>query len=161
MNVAEGDYILAINGHPLDASVNIFSVLENTADKQVSLTVSREGAPTVTRTVTVIPTGSETGLRQWDWVAQNQEYVERKSGGKVAYVYLPDTADNGFAFFNRMFFSQSDHDGLIVDDRRNSGGQAANYILEVLSGNTCPAGRTATGSYSTPPPAVSMARRRC
>ena len=133
VNVTEGDYILAIDGHPLDASVNIFSLLENTVDKQVSLTVSRDGATGASRTVTVIPTGSETGLRQWDWVAHNQEYVERKSGGKIAYVYLPDTGDNGFAYFNRMFFAQTDHDGLIVDDRRNGGGQAANYILEVLN----------------------------
>jgi len=133
VNVAEGDYILAINGHPLDAGVNIFSLLENTVDKQVSLTVSRDGATSASRTVTVIPTGSETGLRQWDWVARNQEYVERKSGGRIAYVYLPDTGDNGFAFFNRMFFAQVDRDALIVDDRRNGGGQAANYILEVLN----------------------------
>ncbi|HEX4673846.1 MAG TPA: PDZ domain-containing protein [Steroidobacteraceae bacterium] len=133
VNIAEGDYILAINGHPLDATINIFSLLENTVDKQVSLTVSREGSTGASRTVTVIPTGSEVGLRQWDWVARNQEYVERKSGGKIAYVYLPDTADNGYAFFNRMFFAQVDRDALIVDDRRNGGGQAANYILEVLN----------------------------
>jgi tricorn protease len=133
VNVAEGDFILAINGHPLDATVNIFSLLENTVDKQVSLTVSKDGTTESARTVTVIPTGSETALRQWDWVARNQEYVERKSGGKIAYVYLPDTADTGYTFFNRMFFAQIDHDALIVDDRRNSGGQAANYVLEVLS----------------------------
>ncbi len=59
--------------------------------------------------------------------------MDRHSGGKVAYVYLPDTADGGFTFFNRMFFSQVDKDALIVDDRRNSGGQAANYVLEVLN----------------------------
>jgi tricorn protease len=133
VNVSEGDYILAINGHSLDATVNIFSLLENTVDKQVALTVSRNGSTATARTVTVIPTGSETGLRQWEWVARNQEYVERKSGGRIAYVYLPDTFDDGFAFFNRMFFAQSDRDALIVDDRRNSGGQAANYVLEVLS----------------------------
>jgi len=78
----EGDYILAINGHPLDATVNIFSLLENTVDKQVSLTVSREGTTGASRTVTVIPTGSEVGLRQWDWVARNQEYVERKAAAR-------------------------------------------------------------------------------
>jgi len=133
VNVGEGDYILAINGHPLDATINIFSLLENTVDKQVALTVSRSGTSATARTVTVIPTGSETGLRQWEWIAHNQEYVERKSGGRIAYVYLPDTADNGFAFFNRMFFAQSDRDALIIDDRRNGGGQAANYVLEVLS----------------------------
>jgi tricorn protease len=133
VNVAAGDYILAINGHPLDATVNIFSLLQNTVEKQVALTVSRDGTTAMQRTVTVIPIGSETGLRQWDWVAHNQEYVERKSGGRIAYVYLPDTADNGYAFFNRMFFAQADRDAVIVDDRRNGGGQAANYILDVLS----------------------------
>jgi tricorn protease len=133
VNVAEGDYILAINGQPVDATVNIFSLLENTVDKQVALTVSRDGTTEASRTVTVIPTGSEAGLRQWEWVKRNQEYVERKSDGKVAYVYLPDTAAGGYAFFNRMFFAQVDHPAVIVDDRRNSGGQAANYILEVLS----------------------------
>jgi tricorn protease len=133
VNVAEGDYILAINGQTLNATVNIFSLLENTVDKQVSLTVSRDGTAEAARTVTVIPTGSEAGLRQWDWVRQNQEYVDRKSGGKVAYVYLPDTAQGGYTFFNRMFFAQVDRPGVIVDDRRNSGGQAANYILDVLS----------------------------
>lgn len=132
VNVAEGDYILAINGHPLDATVNIFSLLENTVDKQVALTVSRDGSTDSSRTVTVIPIASEVGLRQWDWVARNQEYVDRKSGGKIAYVYLPDTTDNGFTFFNRMFFAQTDRPAVIVDDRRNGGGQAANYVLDVL-----------------------------
>ena len=133
VNVAEGDYILAVNGHPLDATINIFSLLENTVEKQVALTVSRDGTAATQRTVTVIPIAGEAGLRQWDWVAHNQEYVERKSGGRIAYVYLPDTSDSGYTFFNRMFFAQSDHDAVIVDDRRNSGGQAANYILDVLS----------------------------
>jgi tricorn protease len=133
INVAVGDAILAINGHALDGSMNIFALLEGTADKQVSLTVSRDGSAKAARTVVVIPVGNEAALRQWAWVEHNREYVDRKSGGKLAYVYLPDTADDGYTFFNRMFFAQSDKDGLIVDDRRNSGGQAANYVLETLN----------------------------
>lgn len=131
IDVAEGDVILAINGRPLDGSMNIFALLEGTADKQVSLTISREGQPK--RTVVVIPVRNEAALRQWTWVEHNREYVDRKSGGKLGYVYLPDTADDGFKFFNRLFFAQMDKDGLIVDDRRNSGGQAANYVLETLN----------------------------
>jgi tricorn protease len=133
VNVTEGDYILAINGHSLDATLNIYALLQNTAEKQVALTVSRDGTVATQRTVTVIPVRSEVGLRQWDWVAHNQEYVQSRSGGRIAYVYLPDTADNGYTFFNRMFFAQSDRDAVIVADRRNGGGQAANYILDVLS----------------------------
>jgi tricorn protease len=133
IDVAEGDAILAINGRPLDGAINIFSLLEGTVEKQVSLTVSRDGTTKSARTVVVIPVANEGALRQWAWVERNREYVDRKSGGKVAYVYLPDTGDDGFKFFNRMFFAQMDRDGLIVDDRRNSGGQAANYVLETLN----------------------------
>jgi tricorn protease len=133
VDVAEGDAILAINGHPLDGSVNIFSLLEGTAGKQVSLTVSRDGTQKGMHTAIVIPIPSEAALRQWTWVEANRDYVQRKSDGKVAYVYLPDTAGDGYTFFNRMFFAQVDRPGLIVDDRRNSGGQAANYVLEVLN----------------------------
>lgn len=133
VKAGEGDAILAINGHPLDASMNIFALLAGTSGKQVALTLSRDGSAASARTVTVIPIASETDLRRWEWVQRNRDYVDRRSGGRVAYVYLPDTADGGFTFFNRMFFSESDKDALIVDDRRNSGGQAANYVLDVLS----------------------------
>jgi tricorn protease len=129
VNAHEGDAIVAINGHPLDGSSNIFALLEGTVDKQTTITLSRDGT---THDAVVIPIASETALRQWEWVEKNRDYVDRKSGGKIAYVYLPDTADGGFTFFNRMFFSQTDKPALIVDDRRNSGGQAANYVLEVL-----------------------------
>jgi tricorn protease len=133
VDVAEGDAILAINGHALDGSVNIFSLLEGTAGKQLSLTVSHDGTQKGAHTAVVIPVANEAALRQWTWVEENRDYVARKSDGKVAYVYLPDTAGDGYTFFNRMFFAQVDKPGLIVDDRRNSGGQAANYVLEVLN----------------------------
>jgi tricorn protease len=129
----EGDAILAIDGHSLDGSVNIFALLAGTVDKQVTITLSRDGTAQSAHTAVVIPVASEAALRQWEWVEHNRDYVDRKTAGKVAYVYLPDTADGGFTFFNRMFFSQVDRSGLIVDDRRNAGGQAANYVLEVLN----------------------------
>jgi len=133
VDAAEGDAILAVNGRALDGSINLFSLLAGTVDKQVSLTLSRDGTPKAAHTAVVIPIASETGLRQWEWVQHNRDYVERRSAGRIAYVYLPDTADGGFTFFNRMFFAESDKQALIVDDRRNSGGQAANYVLEMLS----------------------------
>ena len=155
VDVAEGDAILAINGHALDGSVNIFSLLEGTAGKQVSLTVSRDGTQKSAHTAVVIPIPNEAALRQWSWVEGNRDYVERKSGGKLAYVYLPDTADDGYTFFNRMFFAQVDKPGLIVDDRRNSGGQAANYVLEVLNRKYLSSWKDRDGSvFSTPAAAI-------
>jgi tricorn protease len=155
VDVAEGDAILAINGHALDGSVNIFSLLEGTAGKQVSLTVSRDGAQKSAHTAVVIPIPNEAALRQWSWVEGNRDYVERKSGGKLAYVYLPDTAGDGYTFFNRMFFAQVDKPGLIVDDRRNSGGQAANYVLEVLNRKYLSGWKDRDGSvFNTPAAAI-------
>jgi tricorn protease len=133
VNAAEGDAVLAINGHALDGTANIFALLAGTVDKQVTLTLSRDGTAKSARTAVVVPIASEVALRQWEWVRRNRDYVDRRTDGKVAYVYLPDTADEGFTFFNRMFFSAVDKAALIVDDRRNSGGQAANYVLEALN----------------------------
>ncbi|WP_269533465.1 S41 family peptidase [Chitinimonas sp. BJYL2] len=131
VGIAEGDTLLAVNGRTLDGGTNLFAALEDTVGKQVTLSYSRDGK--TTKTATVVPVASEAALRQWDWVERNREYVDRKSGGKLAYVYMPDTADAGYTFFNRLFFAQRDRAGLIVDDRRNGGGQAANYVLELLS----------------------------
>lgn len=133
LDVSEGDAILAVNGQPLTAAINIFSLLEGTADKQVALTVSRDGSAKSAHTVTVVPIPSEVMLRQWEWIKHNRDYVARKTGGRAAYVYLPDTAGGGFTYFNRMFFAQVDKDALVVDDRKNNGGQAANYVLETLN----------------------------
>jgi tricorn protease len=133
LGVNEGDYILAINGRALDAGTNMYALLENTVNRQVTLRVSADASGANARNVVVQPIASEANLRQWHWIEQNRQYVEKATNGRVAYVYLPDTAGDGFKHFNRMFFAQVDKDGIIVDDRRNSGGQAANYVTDVLS----------------------------
>jgi tricorn protease len=134
--------------------VNIFALLAGTADEQVTITLRRDGTAQTTHTAVVIPVASEVALRRWEWVEHNRDYVDRKSGGKIAYVYLRDTADNVFTFFNRMFFAQVDKSGLIVDDRRNSGGQAANYVLEVLDRSYLSGWKDRDGDVSATPAAA-------
>jgi tricorn protease len=131
--VKTGDYILAINGKALDGKQNIYALLENTVGKQVTLSVSADPSGKGARNITVEPIANEAALRQWQWIERNRQYVEQQTKGKVAYVYMPDTADEGFQYFNRMFFAQIDKQAVILDERRNSGGQAANYITDVLS----------------------------
>ncbi|MGP8033670.1 MAG: PDZ domain-containing protein [Steroidobacteraceae bacterium] len=133
VTVSEGDYLLAVNGRPLDATQNLYAFLEQTVDKQVTLSVAADASGTAAHNIVVEPIADEGPLRQWRWIEKNREYVEKKTAGKVAYVYLPNTAADGFQYFNRMFFAQIDKPALIVDERRNSGGQAANYIIEVLA----------------------------
>ncbi|MFG6413538.1 PDZ domain-containing protein [Roseateles sp. DC23W] len=133
LNVKEGEFILALNGHELDDKTSIHALLENTVRKQVVVTLAQDAAGNGRRDVTVEPIASEALLRRWAWIESNRQKVQARSGGKIAYVYMPDTADQGFEHFNRMFFAQIDKPALIVDDRRNGGGQAANYVIELLS----------------------------
>ncbi|HEX4709620.1 S41 family peptidase [Phenylobacterium sp.] len=129
LGVREGDCILAINGKALDAATDIQAPLEATAGKAISLKVIGPAGP---HDVTVVPVASEARLRNLDWIETNRRKVEQLSGGKLAYVYLPDTGAGGFTSFNRYYFAQTDKQGAVIDERFNGGGQMADYIIEVL-----------------------------
>ncbi|HMV86345.1 MAG TPA: PDZ domain-containing protein [Blastocatellia bacterium] len=132
VNVAAGEYLLAVKGRNLTANDNIYSFFESTAGKQVVIKVGPNPDGTGAREVTVVPVGSEGGLRNLAWVEDNRRKVDQLSGGKLAYVYLPDTAGGGYTFFNRYYFSQLDKQGVVIDERFNSGGQAADYVIDYL-----------------------------
>jgi tricorn protease len=129
----EGEYILAVNGLELSAVDNIFNVLQGTKGKQVSLRVGPRANGRDARDIVVEPVGSERMMRLWSWIEANRRAVDEATDGRVGYVYLPNTAGAGYTFFNRMFFAQVDKEAMIIDERSNAGGQAANYITEVLS----------------------------
>ena len=129
----EGEYILAIDGRDLSGTDNLFARLQDTVGKQVVLTVGPRADGRDARDIIVEPVDSEFGMRLWGWVEDNRRAVAEATDGRVGYIYLPNTAGPGYTFFNRMFHAQLDKEALIIDERANGGGQAANYIVEVLS----------------------------
>lgn len=131
LNLSVGDCILAINGQDLTAAIDIQQLLEGTASQVVSLRVGSADGKNL-RDVQVIPVGSEASLRNIDWIEGNQRKVGELSGGKLGYVYLPDTGAGGFTNFNRYYFAQTEKLGAIIDERFNAGGQVADYFVEVL-----------------------------
>ena len=133
VNVNEGDFILAVNGWPLRAPTNIFQHFELTADRVTVLTVNSTPSTDGARHVTVIPIGSETALRHLAWVEANRRKVDELTNGRVAYIYLPDTSTGGYSSFNRYYFSQLDKEAVIIDERFNSGGSVADYVIDMLS----------------------------
>jgi tricorn protease len=133
LNVNPGDYLLAVNGQNLTAADDVSRLLENTAGKHVLLRVASDAFGANAREITVIPVASETQLRNLAWIERNRRKVDELSGGKLAYVYMPDTGQGGLAAFTRYYFAQSDKQGAIIDDRFNSGGQAADYVIEVMN----------------------------
>ena len=117
VQVKEGDYILSVNGVKVDASTNIYSVFQNTAGKQTRILVNSKPTMEGAREYTVLPVASEGNLRLMHWVEENKKKVHQMSNGRLAYVYLPNTAGDGYTFFNRYYYSQLDKEGIIVDVR--------------------------------------------
>jgi tricorn protease len=151
LGVSEGDFILAINGADLTASDNIFSRLQGLSGEQVTLTISSDARGREPRDVVIETISNEGGLRLWDWVEGNRRYVEEQTEGRVGYVYLPNTAGAGYDLFNRMYYAQANRDGIIFDERSNGGGQAADYITDVLSPFHLSGWRDRDGmAYNTP-----------
>lgn len=132
VNVVPGEYLLAVNGRELRANDNVYSFFEATADKRVVLKVGPNPDGSGTREVTVIPVASEVQLRHLAWIENNRRKVDQLTGGRVAYVYMPDTSFGGFTNFNRYFFAQVGKESAIIDERFNGGGQLATDIIEML-----------------------------
>ncbi|MCP9236239.1 S41 family peptidase [Lewinella sp. JB7] len=132
VDVREGDYLLAVDGQPLVAGDNLYRLFERTAGRTVTLTVGPSADGSNSRKVKVTPIEDEYDLRNRDWVEGNLRKVNAATGGKVAYVYVPNTGGGGFEYFKRYFFPQVDKQAIIVDERFNGGGQIADYYIELL-----------------------------
>jgi tricorn protease len=132
VDVKAGEYLLAVRGIDLKPPTNVFALFENTAGKSIDITVGPSADGKGSRTVTVEPLASEDALRNRAWVEGNLHKVHKATGGRVAYVYVPNTAGLGHAYFKRYFFPQADKQAIIVDERFNGGGQVADYYIDHL-----------------------------
>jgi tricorn protease len=133
VNVKAGEYLLAVRGQDVRSPENLYSFFENTSGKMVEITVGPSADGEDSRTVTVVPIGNESALRNRDWVEGNLKKVDEATDGRVAYVYVPNTAAAGHTYFKRYFFPQAHKDAIIVDERFNGGGQVADYYIDLLS----------------------------
>ncbi len=132
VNVTAGEYLLEVGGRPVSATDSVFSFFEGTVGKSVVLRVGPKPTTEGSREVTVVPVASEQPLRNYAWIEDNRRYVDKASGGRVAYVYMPDTATGGYTFFNRYFYAQVGKEAVIIDERFNGGGNLATDIVEIL-----------------------------
>jgi tricorn protease len=132
VNVRVGEYLLSVGGREVRANENLYKFFEATANKSVLIKVGTDPSGAGAREVTVVPVANETGLRNLAWIEDNRRKVDEMSGGKIAYVYLPNTGGGGYTNFNRYYFAQINKEGAVIDERFNGGGAAADYIIDYL-----------------------------
>jgi tricorn protease len=132
-DVKVGDYLIAVNGRHVAAADDLYSFFSETAGKQTIITVGPKPDGSGSHDVTVVPVANEFALRNLNWIEDNRRKVDELSGGRLGYVYLPDTGGAGFTNFNRYYFAQVGKEGVIIDERFNHGGQLADYIVDYLN----------------------------
>ncbi|MCA9291490.1 MAG: PDZ domain-containing protein [Phycisphaerales bacterium] len=134
LKVAAGDYILAVNGTPIDVDQDPWAAFIGTAGRPTTLTVSaKPEMDDDAREIIVEPIGNEGGLRYRAWIESNRKRVEELSDGAVGYIYVPDTGVNGQNDLFRQFYGQIGRKALIIDERWNGGGQIPTRFIELLN----------------------------
>ncbi|HEX9760233.1 MAG TPA: PDZ domain-containing protein [Candidatus Acidoferrales bacterium] len=131
IQVSEGDYLLEVNGRQLSPP-DLYNMFQGTVGRQTLIRINSSPSMEGSRVITVVPVGSEQGLRTRAWVENNRRRVDELSGGRLAYVWLPNTGTGGYSYFNRYYYAQQHKDGAVIDERFNQGGMVADYIVNEL-----------------------------
>jgi len=132
VSVKDGDYLLEIDGKPLDSSTHPDSLLLDKVGKYVTLTVNSSPSLEGSHKIRVRPLGNEAELRYYSWVEENRQYVEKMSGGRIGYMHIPNTQFQGAVELIRGFYAQTDKDAVVVDERWNGGGYIQPWFVDTL-----------------------------
>jgi len=133
VNVNDGDYLLEIDGLPLDGNTNPDSLLLDKVGRGVTITVNSTASLTGARKVRVFPIASEGQLRYFEFVERNRKKVAELSGGRIGYMHITNTAAEGSIDLVRGFYPQVDKDAMIVDERWNGGGYIQPWFVDTLA----------------------------
>lgn len=132
LKIEEGNYIIAIDEKALTADMDPYQLLNGKANLQTTLLVNNKATEEGAWTIKVTPIASESALRQRAWVEDNRRKVAELSGGKLGYVWVPNTGGPGFVSFNRYYFAQQDKMGAVIDERFNGGGLLDDYMVDLM-----------------------------
>ncbi|MBI2406674.1 MAG: PD40 domain-containing protein [Gemmatimonadetes bacterium] len=132
VNVAEGEYVLAVDGAALRADEDPYALLRGKADRPVQLTVNSKPSLDGARMVTFNPVTSESDLAYLDWTQRNRAMVDKLSGGRLGYMHIPDMGAPGIREFIKWYYPQLDKEALVVDVRANGGGNVSRMLIERL-----------------------------
>lgn len=156
LNVAEGNFIIAIDGKSCKDYNDIYELLFNKANKIVSLKVNSIASEEGARTIIVKPIADESSLYYYNWVQKNIETVSKATNGEVGYIHVPDMGRAGLNEFIKYFYPQLSKKALIIDDRGNGGGNVSPMLIERLRRDITRANISRNSSIPTQTPTKMM-----
>ena len=133
-NVKPGDLLLEVNGEAVDTTLNRDTYFTKPSrDKEMSLTFRRTGADT-NYTVRLHPQSSLGENLYDEWQDWNQQYVDKKSQNRIAYVHMKNMGTEAYEdFVKEMTRDWYNKNALILDLRYNTGGNVHDLVLQFLS----------------------------
>ena len=171
-NIRVGDYLLAVDGHTIDAHTNLDELLNYKTGRRVSLTIASaaDGANRREAAVRPVSAATEKGLLYRQWVEANRDYVARMSNGRLGYVHMFDMSAAALAqLYVDLDAENSKRDGVVIDVRNNNGGFVNVYAIDVLArrgyltmtprGYTSAPARTALGQRALERPTILVTNR--
>ncbi len=137
VEVGVGDLIVTINGASTMAATEVGELLRRQAGRQVLLGVraaqnsAQDSGP---RQVIVEPLTPRQAsrLRYAHWEFQRRLRVEDLGDGKIGYVHLRSMGRRSYSEWARHYFPVAQRQGLVIDLRRNRGGNIDSWILGSL-----------------------------
>jgi len=131
VDARDGDLLVAVNGRPLRHGGDLAAALHHQAGQQVLLDLRRDGREVKTVVVPVDAQRNAT-LRYNDWVQGRVAEVERVGRGRIGYLHLRAMGPGDIASFVRDFYANVEREGLVIDVRRNRGGNIDSWVIAKL-----------------------------
>ena len=132
LKVKADDYLIAVDGREVHTNLDVYAYFQNLAGKIVSLKINSKPSPDGAWEIAVKTIANENGPHYLDWIDANRRKVAEATRGRIGYMHVPDTSIPGIIAFDKLFAGQLDKDGMIVDERNNSGGQIPDFYTEKL-----------------------------
>lgn len=132
VKIREGDYLLAINGHPVTAHENYLKYLVNQHKNHVELTTNRRPTWEGAIKTRIKPITNDYALRYKAWEDHNRELVEKASGGKIGYIHLENMGGGDLEKFKKWFEAYRYKEAIILDVRYNGGGGIDPQLIDML-----------------------------
>ena len=132
LGLKEGDYVLAIDGHPVKAGDNYWQILNGAINDYVPVKVASTPSDPNAREVRIKTVASLGDIKYEEWVQKNREFVDKESGGKIAYVHIRAMDAPSLAKFANDIDEFWNKQGIVVDIRYNGGGNIDQELLDIL-----------------------------